>query len=87
MSGQGASMAMTGAYVLANQLAKNPNSFETACRNYQDIIQPNIVIKQALAEQISHEYVPENKLGIIRRSYFTRRFFKNMYEATLTLPE
>ncbi|MGW6448471.1 FAD-dependent monooxygenase [Lentzea sp. NPDC055074] len=46
LSGQGTSMALVGAYVLAGELAKDPSS---AFRRYEEILRPYVVANQDMA--------------------------------------
>jgi 2-polyprenyl-6-methoxyphenol hydroxylase-like FAD-dependent oxidoreductase len=46
MSGQGTSLAVVGAYVLAQELARSP---ETACDRYEERMRPFVARNQALA--------------------------------------
>jgi 2-polyprenyl-6-methoxyphenol hydroxylase-like FAD-dependent oxidoreductase len=48
-SGQGTSLALVGAYVLAEELAKNPDSHSVAFAHYQQRMQPYVLLNQALA--------------------------------------
>lgn len=85
MAGQGASMAMAGAYLLAKKLNEYYPKHTDAFLEYQAELQPNIEKKQLLAERFLHEYVPNNDADLLRRSYFTRRFFKEMYQLKMTI--
>ncbi|WP_433927468.1 FAD-dependent monooxygenase [Sorangium cellulosum] len=49
LSGQGSSLAMVGAYVLAGELASNPDH-RTAMASYERILRPFVAANQALAE-------------------------------------
>ncbi|GLY48769.1 FAD-dependent monooxygenase [Lentzea sp. NBRC 102530] len=46
LSGQGTSMALVGAYVLAGELAKNP---ATAFRRYEEVLRPYVLANQEIA--------------------------------------
>lgn len=79
-AGQGASLAMAGAYTLATLLNESPNNIAKAFAEYEKKLQPHVTAKQNLAEDFLLNYVPISESNIPRRSYFTRQFFKKMYQ-------
>lgn len=79
MSGQGASMAMAGAYVLAHALYQNRKNIQDAFLQYESIMQSDVKQKQAVARQFLSTFIPKEKDKNVSRNFFTRQFFKNMY--------
>ncbi|MBJ6761178.1 FAD-dependent monooxygenase [Myxococcaceae bacterium JPH2] len=51
LSGQGTSMALVGAYVLAEELARAQGDFTGAFRRYEERLRPFIALNQALATE------------------------------------
>lgn len=79
MSGQGASMAMAGAYVLANALHQHKNNIQQAFLHYETIVQSDIQQKQACARQFLSTFIAKEQSNNVSRNFFTRQFFKKMY--------
>ncbi|OGT41336.1 MAG: hypothetical protein A3F13_01360 [Gammaproteobacteria bacterium RIFCSPHIGHO2_12_FULL_40_19] len=82
MGGQGASMAMAGAYVLSTVLNQHNNNIQNAFLCYESIMQPEIKQKQAIARRFLNTFIPTQKIDNASRNFFTRQFFKNMYFAS-----
>ncbi|MGH3767332.1 MAG: FAD-dependent monooxygenase [Pseudonocardiaceae bacterium] len=67
LAGQGASLAIAGAYVLAGQLA-SPDSIEAALRRYEQLMRPIVAEKQTVARNSARWFLPETALQLrIRR--------------------
>jgi 2-polyprenyl-6-methoxyphenol hydroxylase-like FAD-dependent oxidoreductase len=49
-SGQGTSLALVGAYVLAHELARTPQDHAAAFARYEALMRPYVELNQALAE-------------------------------------
>lgn len=84
-AGQGASMAMAGAYILANSIKNQTETPETAFAHYQQIIKPNSDLKQELAEIFLKRFVPENTDDLKRRNFYMRQFFKKMHQTQMKI--
>lgn len=67
-SGRGASMAITGAWLLAEELARSQDV--AALRRYEARLRPDIDILQALAPRMAAWYVP-----LTRRNWYLRNLF------------
>lgn len=63
ISGQGASMAMGGAYLLAQALAEHKDDYAAAFAAYEQRFRPHIEQKQNQAHRIARAFVPRTKLG------------------------
>ena len=63
ISGQGASLAMGGAYILADELGK-ADDLPTALANYEDRLRPHIEEKQAKARKLAKSFVPRSQARI-----------------------
>lgn len=87
ISGQGSSLAMAAAYVLAGELKKHQGDFEKAFASYQSIMKPEIQRKQKSARSFASSFVPASNFGIFMRNLFTNlitvplvsKYFINMY--------
>jgi len=75
LSGQGAALAMTGAYILAGELKNASGDYETAFKNYQDIMLPFVIKKQELAEQFANTFVPKSNVSLWVRNTFVNLMF------------
>ncbi|HEX5113345.1 MAG TPA: FAD-dependent monooxygenase [Saprospiraceae bacterium] len=64
LSGQGSTLAMTGAYVLAGELKEANGDYKTAFERYETKFKPFIEDKQKTAQRFSKSFVPKSKLGI-----------------------
>lgn len=63
ISGQGASLAMGGAYILADELGKTAD-IPTALANYEKRLRPHIEEKQAKARKLAKSFVPRSRARI-----------------------
>jgi 2-polyprenyl-6-methoxyphenol hydroxylase-like FAD-dependent oxidoreductase len=63
ISGQGASLAMGGAYILAEELGKTAD-LPTALANYEKRLRPHIEEKQARARKLASSFVPRSQARI-----------------------
>jgi 2-polyprenyl-6-methoxyphenol hydroxylase-like FAD-dependent oxidoreductase len=68
LAGQGSSLAMTAAYILAGELATSPNRPQEAFRRYEDRLRPFIYAKQQAAERFAAAFVPKTQLGVFFRN-------------------
>lgn len=64
LAGQGASMAMAGAYLLACELDQAEGDYQTAFPAYQDKLKPEIDHRQVEAQKLARSFVPDNKFSI-----------------------
>lgn len=64
LSGQGSTLAMVGAYILAGELKNANGDFKVAFEQYQNIFKAFIDDKQQLAQRFSKQFVPKSKFGI-----------------------
>jgi 2-polyprenyl-6-methoxyphenol hydroxylase-like FAD-dependent oxidoreductase len=72
LAGQGASMAMAGAYVLAQELAKAGRDVAAACAEYERKVKPGIEKKQKAGRRLARWFVPDNRLQLLTRDLVTR---------------
>jgi 2-polyprenyl-6-methoxyphenol hydroxylase-like FAD-dependent oxidoreductase len=77
MAGQGAALAMTGAYVLAGELAKAKGRHGQAFGKYEEVLRAFISSKQRGAERFAAAFAPKTRWGL---------FFRNQVVKTLTIP-
>lgn len=63
LSGQGASLAMGGAYILAQELDRNQN-YADAFAYYEHRMLPQTTLRQAKARDFAGTFVPDSKLGV-----------------------
>jgi len=72
LAGQGSALAMTGAYVLAGELAKSGGDYKLAFANYEKVFHPFITRKQRAAERFAGAFAPKSRTGIFIRNQVTR---------------
>jgi 2-polyprenyl-6-methoxyphenol hydroxylase-like FAD-dependent oxidoreductase len=68
LSGQGSTLAMVGAYVLAGELKEANGNYKTAFERYEYIFKPFITDKQNTAQGFAKSFVPQSKFGIWTRN-------------------
>ena len=71
LAGQGASMAMAGSYVLAEELSE-AESVTTALARYQNRVRPSIEDKQAAGRNMARWFVPRGPVRLAVRDLFMR---------------
>jgi 2-polyprenyl-6-methoxyphenol hydroxylase-like FAD-dependent oxidoreductase len=64
LAGQGASMAMAGAYLLAEQLNQAEGDYRVAYPAYQQKMKPEIDSRQRQARKLAKSFVPDNRFQI-----------------------
>lgn len=72
LAGQGASLAMAGAYVLAQQLAITGIHIGSALRAYERAVKPAIEKKQAAGRRLARWFVPDNQAQLMIWDWVTR---------------
>ncbi|WP_273851199.1 FAD-dependent oxidoreductase [Guptibacillus spartinae] len=72
LAGQGASMAMAGAYTLAKSLEEYPNDLEAALTDYERSLHQDIVKLQKSARRFASFFLPSSWWGIFVRDALTR---------------
>lgn len=73
LAGQGTALAMSGAYVLAGELAR-AGSHEEAFRRYETLLRPYIAIKQDGAERFARAFAPATQWGLWFRNQVIHAF-------------
>jgi 2-polyprenyl-6-methoxyphenol hydroxylase-like FAD-dependent oxidoreductase len=68
LAGQGSALAMTGAYVLAGELAKSSGCHVEAFANYEKILRAFIAAKQQGAERFAGAFAPRSRWGLFIRN-------------------
>jgi len=72
LSGMGTGMAITGAYMLAQELQRTPDDYANAFARYQTRLTPFVTASQKLAQMSTSGYVPKTAFGIQVRNWITR---------------
>ena len=67
LAGQGASMAMAGAYLLA-QCLQTEDGYQSAYKSYQKQLAPIIYKKQLQAKKFAKLFIPSTSIGIAKRN-------------------
>jgi 2-polyprenyl-6-methoxyphenol hydroxylase-like FAD-dependent oxidoreductase len=67
MSGQGTSLALVGAFVLAREIARTPEESSAAFRRYQERMRPYVELNQALADPTREGPVPDDMMDRAKR--------------------
>jgi 2-polyprenyl-6-methoxyphenol hydroxylase-like FAD-dependent oxidoreductase len=75
LAGEGAGLAMAGAYILAGELKKKKGELESVFQNYESILKPEILRKQTIAEKFASTFVPQSRFKIWIRNTFTNLMF------------
>lgn len=71
-AGQGSALAMTGAYVLAGELAKAGAAHADAFDRYEKLLRPFIAAKQHSAERLAAAFAPRTRWGLFLRNQVIR---------------
>lgn len=72
LAGQGASMAMAGAYVLAEELTAARDDVATALARYELRLRPSIETKQQAGRRIARWFVPDSRMRRLIRDAVLR---------------
>ena len=72
LAGQGSSLAIAAAYILAGELKEANGDYEKAFKQYEMIFKPFIQYKQKVARSFAHSLVPKTKFAIWIRRTFSR---------------
>ncbi len=83
LSGQGSSMAMTSAYVLAEQLKLHEENLQQAFINYEKELRPMIEKMQKKAVKNAATYVPSTKFNLRIRNLLAPLVFKKIFSPLL----
>ncbi|MPZ40157.1 MAG: FAD-binding domain [Rhizobiales bacterium] len=95
LAGEGAALAMAGAYVLAGELHRMQADHEAAFRNYDQSLRSYIDYKQRSALRLGHWFAPKTRAGVLVRNQITRmmswpwigrRFLGSMLGESFRLP-
>lgn len=74
LAGQGASLAMASAYILAGELRKANGDHSVAFKEYEDEMKGFIAQKQINAEKFGEWFAPDTKFQILIRNEITKLF-------------
>lgn len=72
LAGQGSSLAMAGAYILAQKLQAAAGDVASAAAFYENRFRPHIEKKQLAARKFARWFVPSSNSMIALRDFFTR---------------
>jgi 2-polyprenyl-6-methoxyphenol hydroxylase-like FAD-dependent oxidoreductase len=75
LAGQGASMGMAGAYLLASELHKANGDYKIAFPAYQQTLKPEIERRQKDARGLAGSFVPRNRFEIAISHFFLNAAF------------
>ena len=96
LSGQGSTLAMVGAYILAGELKEASGNYKVAFAEYEKIFKPFIIDKQRIAKSFAKSFVPKSKFGIWIRNvvvqlmylpFISKVFIKQFSDDKLKLKE
>jgi 2-polyprenyl-6-methoxyphenol hydroxylase-like FAD-dependent oxidoreductase len=96
LAGEGASLAMTAAYILAGELKKAGGNHRIAFPRYESVFRPLIEQKQHSAERFAAWFAPRTSFGLHVRNatmqlmsvpFLTNWFMRGMIADRLALPE
>jgi 2-polyprenyl-6-methoxyphenol hydroxylase-like FAD-dependent oxidoreductase len=81
LAGQGASMAMAGAYILADELRQAEGDYQAAFKAYQARLEPEIDERQKNAQGLAASFVPDNEFALwIMHQYLKVAFWPGLRE-------
>lgn len=83
LSGQGASMAMTGAYVLAEKLKQYPDDHLKAFSEFEKDLRPKVEEMQKKAVKNAATYLPSNRFSLLLRNALAPLFFTKLFTPLL----
>jgi 2-polyprenyl-6-methoxyphenol hydroxylase-like FAD-dependent oxidoreductase len=72
LAGEGAALAMAGAYVLAGELHRMQADHGAAFRSYDQCLRSYIETKQRSAVRLGHWFAPRTRAGVMVRNQITR---------------
>lgn len=72
LAGQGASMAVGGGYILAEELSKSSYDIPAALAGYEGRLRAAVEKKQESGRNIARWFVPESEFGLTLRDFFLR---------------
>ena len=72
LAGQGSSLAMAGAYILAQKLQASAGDVPVAAALYENCLRPHVEQKQRSARKFARWFVPSSNAGIFMRDFFMR---------------
>lgn len=72
LAGEGSSLAMAGAYVLAGELAMDQKNPARAFEAYERRLRPLLHRKQAAARRLGSWFAPRTRLGLFSRNQLTK---------------
>jgi 2-polyprenyl-6-methoxyphenol hydroxylase-like FAD-dependent oxidoreductase len=75
IAGQGASLALAGARMLAGELAGSPADIGAALARYEEKLRPIVEAKQRAGRKLARWFVPDSGLAIAVRDLFLRISF------------
>ncbi|HSB33995.1 MAG TPA: FAD-dependent monooxygenase [Nitrospirota bacterium] len=75
LAGQGVSMAMAGAHILAKELERSRGDHEAAFSAYEAAMKPEIGKRQVQARKFAGSFVPESRFGITVRNLLMNVLF------------
>jgi 2-polyprenyl-6-methoxyphenol hydroxylase-like FAD-dependent oxidoreductase len=79
VAGQGANMAMAGAYVLANELDRHANDHTAAFAAYEAFIKPYVTKRQRDAAALARLFVPTQRSWPALRRAVTRLILSRLF--------
>ncbi len=64
VAGQGASLAMAGAYILAEEIGRTPRDLGLAAMRYEERLRPSVESKQAAGRKMVDWFLPDNAIRL-----------------------
>jgi 2-polyprenyl-6-methoxyphenol hydroxylase-like FAD-dependent oxidoreductase len=82
ISGQGASMAMGGAYILAEALHE-AGDYQDGFRRYEGLMQPYVESRQKNARDFAKAFVPQSQLGLMVQQVIMKLVLREAFTGLL----
>lgn len=85
LSGQGTSLALVGAYILAGELKRAAGDFKQAFASYNQKMRSFVAPNQALGAWVSEFFLSENELSSVESEQRNQEIMKRLTEASLAI--
>jgi 2-polyprenyl-6-methoxyphenol hydroxylase-like FAD-dependent oxidoreductase len=82
LSGQGASMAMGGAYMLAEALHTMPD-YASAFHYYEQQVRPHVEQRQKNARGLARTSLPESSIGLVMQQFMMKLLLRDTFRGLL----
>lgn len=82
LSGQGANMAMGGAYILAEEMRRN-DEYRAAFSFYEHRVRPHVELRQQKAHDLAKSFVPGSQVGLAVQKVMMKVLLRDAFSGVL----